>query len=699
MNILIRLLFGIALLFIHSDSFAAICTSRTESGTSSFSDERINKAYNGKDATVFVTCDNSGSEVPESIYLRFHYPALDSIRLYEVTKNGSLSFLEDIGDWVPASTRTIKVIKPSFRLSLAANEIRHYRILVRSEGSLQLTHEFLNSNDFIRAVEGETFKLAIYYGIILALVGFNLFLFVQTRQIAFGLYVLYMLSYALFMANMDGISHLYFWGNHIWWSNFSTNAIIPTFLSFMFWFTGFFLRNGRHSGLIFRICSYLGILTLAYAGFAFFLPYRVTSVIGALLSVITILVLLLIGIWASLHDAVARYYTVAWGCLFVGMLMIVIRNFGIIPGSALVDYAMHIGSGSEAILLSLGLGASIRRTENERVILEKKAENLTFVSLAMQNLAHDIKNQLAIFELISRSKNWSEFLEWQASLSGAIARIQNIISEFGKDIDELPLQMSPETVDFSELANDANRVLGSDKARIFSTSDPTTLYLVIDRVAIERAIFNLVANAVEAGADSISIDAKAMTGDLHIAVRDNGPGISPQLKDKIFLRGESFGKPSGQGIGLYNVKNIVEGHGGTVAYRREADQTVFEMVLPGVVIEKIENGNDMVAEPLPLEKLSSQLSILVSLDRSEKVDALLAALANYPFKIYEKMPKETLPSLVVTDNENIIQHYLERSIPVMMGCSLDRPAIIARRIARRLQLFSGNRQFGDSCDG
>ncbi len=688
-----RFILVLILIFIQQVGFAGICTSRTSDGKQLFPDERFNQGYYGKNANILVTCDNRGINESQDIYLRFHYPVLDSIKIYEIGEGGALTFLEDIGDWVPASSRTTNVRKPTFKLSLDANTKKLFQIDIHSEGSLQLNHEFLDSNLFIKAIEREAFILAIYYGIVFALMGYNLFLFVQTRQIVFILYVFYLLFYSIFMANMDGISHLYLWKKNVWWSNYSTNIIIPIFLTFMIWFSVEFLKIREYSPKLNKACTYFGMLMACYATFAFFLPYRITSVLGALLSVITILILIVLGLSASAKQIVARYYTVAWSCLFLGMLTIALRNLRVISGSTLEDYAMHIGSGSEAILLSLGLGANIRRVENEKIIFEKRAGNLTIVSQSMQNLAHDIKNQLAVFELISAVKTWEEYLGWKPDMTKAINRIHAIIAEFKRDVEEIALRIRADSIDINGIATEANKTMGSDSVEILAESETDSYQMMIDKVALERSVFNLITNAVEAGAHMVTIQSKAESSNLVVSVIDNGPGVPDGMLAKLFQRGQSFGKPGGQGIGLFNVKSIVAGHGGTIEYRRENGLTIFEMVLPGVILKEPKAvQSNLVANPDSKEQ-PAQSSVLISIGSMERQEQIWAALANYPFKIYLKETQENIPSFVFTDNHEIMEKYMSIGVPIMMENGKDDPEKIARQIARRVRSQQLPRKF------
>jgi two-component system, NtrC family, sensor kinase len=85
------------------------------------------------------------------------------------------------------------------------------------------------------------------------------------------------------------------------------------------------------------------------------------------------------------------------------------------------------------------------------------------------------------------------------------------------------------------------------------------LLLPGDPAAWERVLVNLLVNAAEAGAGHVFITARKR----EIIVRDDGPGISPDLLPHIFQPHVSS-KSMMSGLGLYVVQSLVEQHGGTV---------------------------------------------------------------------------------------------------------------------------------------
>ena len=111
--------------------------------------------------------------------------------------------------------------------------------------------------------------------------------------------------------------------------------------------------------------------------------------------------------------------------------------------------------------------------------------------------------------------------------------------------------------------------------------------VTIDRAQIQQVVFTLVRNALEAlderpiGAREVVIaTARAADGDVLIEVRDTGPGIAPEIAQRLF---DPFctTKPAGTGLGLASSRTIARTHGGTLDHRPNSpDGACFVLRLP-----------------------------------------------------------------------------------------------------------------------
>jgi two-component system C4-dicarboxylate transport sensor histidine kinase DctB len=103
-----------------------------------------------------------------------------------------------------------------------------------------------------------------------------------------------------------------------------------------------------------------------------------------------------------------------------------------------------------------------------------------------------------------------------------------------------------------------------------------------ERNRLEQVILNLLQNAVEAlegVADPAIVIAVRQTGNrVTIAVSDNGPGVSPELRDRLFTP-FTTDKTDGLGLGLVISRDIVAGFGGELTYRPGPTGAAFQIVL------------------------------------------------------------------------------------------------------------------------
>jgi signal transduction histidine kinase len=116
------------------------------------------------------------------------------------------------------------------------------------------------------------------------------------------------------------------------------------------------------------------------------------------------------------------------------------------------------------------------------------------------------------------------------------------------------------------------------------------LHGVWDPARVAQVVSNLVGNALEHGDPKapVCVSADGEQADvITLEVRNQGPPIQADLIPVLFdpfVRGASAARESGLGLGLYIVKQIVVGHGGTISVESTAQTgTTFTMRVPRVV--------------------------------------------------------------------------------------------------------------------
>ncbi len=271
-----------------------------------------------------------------------------------------------------------------------------------------------------------------------------------------------------------------------------------------------------------------------------------------------------------------------------------------------------IGINTEQGLIQLSLKAtSFRTNDNEMVILsiqdikneldEKEIESwMKLIRVLMHEIMNSITPITSLSESLSHiySKEGRPVLPEHVNVKTIATTLQglNVIKEQGKGLmsfvesyRKLTRVPEPEKKLFkvNELLNRVqilyNSLENSDKIDFSVSLKDPELEIYADQNLISQVLINLVKNAIEANENNRGgkIRIAADIGREHhpeICVIDNGPGISEENLDEIFVPFFTTRK-NGSGIGLSISKQIMRVHGGNLKVRSVPDkETVFYLI-------------------------------------------------------------------------------------------------------------------------
>ena len=107
---------------------------------------------------------------------------------------------------------------------------------------------------------------------------------------------------------------------------------------------------------------------------------------------------------------------------------------------------------------------------------------------------------------------------------------------------------------------------------------------IVDEEEIKKVVVNLIQNALDAinGSGMVAVETGRNGADAYIRVSDNGCGITEDFMKRHLCKPFRTTKEKGLGIGLYQCKQIVEAHNGTIRIESAPDKgSVFTVYLPG----------------------------------------------------------------------------------------------------------------------
>ncbi|MES2559375.1 MAG: hybrid sensor histidine kinase/response regulator [Bacteroidota bacterium] len=227
---------------------------------------------------------------------------------------------------------------------------------------------------------------------------------------------------------------------------------------------------------------------------------------------------------------------------------------------------------------------SIEQANNVRIVKENETYQNTLNKIISTDrisrmIAHEVKNPLT--NILLCAEQMKEFLPHNEEF---ISYLQ-IITRNSQRINQLVTNLMDSTrfgdikleeCNLIELLGDT-LVLVEDRLKLKSVkivedySHPV-IQLAVDAEKLKIALVNIIINAIEVLEENpdatITIKIEKLTHHVRIRIRDNGRGIPPEIKDKLF---EPFftSKETGSGLGLASAQNIILGHKGKIELNNE----------------------------------------------------------------------------------------------------------------------------------
>jgi len=225
------------------------------------------------------------------------------------------------------------------------------------------------------------------------------------------------------------------------------------------------------------------------------------------------------------------------------------------------------------------------------------ASRLAAISHITGGVAHEIKNPLNAIVLrldLLKARAMSgapeeELIPEIDVLSREVHRLDRVVKTF-LDFSR-PVKVHFEELDLAALAAEVAHLLRpqAERSGVVFTCEGTVDSAIMrgDADMLKQAILNLVTNALEAmkGGGRVRIAVEREDESVCLVIEDNGPGIPPELRDKVFQLYFTT-KERGSGIGLAMTYRAVQLHNGTVEFVSETGRgTTFRLKFPATVVQ------------------------------------------------------------------------------------------------------------------
>ncbi len=198
---------------------------------------------------------------------------------------------------------------------------------------------------------------------------------------------------------------------------------------------------------------------------------------------------------------------------------------------------------------------------------------------AVSLIVHDIRSPLTVLrgylEILGRSPDDLQRVRALEAAKDAVARVDELLDDLvsattGADV------LGPrvlERVRLAQLVREVSATFAGVTDRDFAVSVSEGATVLGDPSRIRQALENLISNAISFSdpGTRVLVSVENSAGRVLLAVDDEGVGIPEDRQEEVFLRGTRLAPDPcqpGSGLGLYIVREIAEGHGGSARAER-----------------------------------------------------------------------------------------------------------------------------------
>ena len=332
-------------------------------------------------ARIHIKNQNSNQS---SWLLSQNYYQQDAVKFYRLKKGVWEETLT--GDTLPFSSREIDT--KSFTFKIEPKNSSFYYMLIRGSVT-QMNLTLTTPLDFLTKESYTNYILGLFFGLVLAMLIYNTFVFFSTRRTSYLFYVFYVLSIGLFIMIRGGFAQRFLFRDFTWASNYGFSFLGGTSALFLALFTISYLNIKNENPkmykflLLFIVSSSLVILS------SFTLPYAFCAPFMTINSLFSLIAIYIAGLYKfKMKFRPAKYFILAFTFFISGGVSESLLGMGILPSNVLTRNLLLVGNAIELILLSMGLADRFNLIQEEAIKKETEAKKL------QENYAKTLKTEV-----------------------------------------------------------------------------------------------------------------------------------------------------------------------------------------------------------------------------------------------------------------------------------------------------------------
>lgn len=304
--------------------------------------------------------------------LEIAYPILTSIQFHYPDTNGGYRVVET-GNALPFATRPYRNRSYVFPVALPAHSEQLVYLRLQSSTPIIVPASLWEPQAFHAHERNDYLAQAWYFGMAVAMILFNLLLFIALRDVIYLFYVNFALCTALAFSSEYGLAKEFLWPSSTSWAVISTSVLLSLSVASGMVFMRRMLDTAK---IIPRLDRMLKMLVYVFLLFPFGFVIAIQTFIQPAVILIAASMLLNfgVGLYCSFkRQRSAIFFTIAFAMLLMGAASMVLRGMGHLPSNGFTTYGAQLGSAMEMILLAFALADRFNMMRREKARAQEEA--------------------------------------------------------------------------------------------------------------------------------------------------------------------------------------------------------------------------------------------------------------------------------------------------------------------------------------
>lgn len=337
----------------------------------------------------------------EDFYLEIGYSHLDQIALYVPDENGDYA-VREAGDKKPYHEREFDHHNFIFNISQAPGTKTYY-VRIQTTSSLSIPISIYNENSLKKKLITEYLLYGMFYGTILVMILYNLFVFISTRDPCYFAYVIFLIACLLTTLSLNGLGYKLVWPNSPLLAG-SVPFFLPVANAGGLVFSMVYLDTRKKVPILHKTCLGMIVVYVAMIVSAYLIPYEIAIRIAVSLQTVGMILVLIIGAYyLKLKERAVYFFFPSWIFLIAGTAISQSKAAGLLSSNTLTNMGIEVGAVIQVILFSLGMADKLNFLKNSLQDMNLNLE--TMVSQRTQALKQSNKELLE-----TRDALWGEMM-------------------------------------------------------------------------------------------------------------------------------------------------------------------------------------------------------------------------------------------------------------------------------------------------